>query len=533
MKRVVIYLVITLGLVLTLSIFSCKGKESSPKEEVKNRQLPNIIYVLADDLGYGDIQAFNSEGKIKTPHLNRLAEEGMRFTDAHTSSAVCTPTRYGILTGRYNWRSPLKNGVLTGTSEALIPNDRETVASLLKRNGYHTAYIGKWHLGWNWAKKDAVKGLGPGWNDTDYENIDFEAPITNSPNDLGFNYAYGHSGSLDMAPYVYVENEKVTAQPNRVTVNKSKYGWWRKGPTGADFEHEQVTPHFFEKSYQYIQEQAKSEQPFFLYLPLPSPHTPVLPTEEWQGKSGMNPYADFMMMIDDYMGQLVQVIKEAGIEKNTLIVFTSDNGCSPQADFEVLAEYGHDPSSIYRGHKADIYEGGHRVPFIVKWPALIKAGSVSDKTICTTDFMATCAAIVEENLLDSAAEDSFSMLPLLKDSNTDGYKREVTIHHSINGSFAIRKGKWKLIFCAGSGGWSYPKPNSKDIDALPEFQLYDLEKDPSETTNLVGSEAKVVNELKSLMVSAIENGRTTPGVNQQNDAPMNGKKWKQIEIFNK
>ncbi|UNY97452.1 arylsulfatase [Zhouia spongiae] len=532
MKRAAVYLVITLVAVFVLWLVSCKSETKENTGTEKAEELPNIIYVLADDLGYGDLQAFNPNGKILTPHLDQLASEGMMFTDAHTSSAVCTPTRYGILTGRYNWRSPLKSGVLTGTSEALIPNNRATVASLLKKKGYTTAYIGKWHLGWNWARKDSLKGLGPGWNDTDYDNIDFTASVSNSPNDLGFDYAYGHSGSLDMAPYVYVENEQVTAQPDRVTVDTSKYGWWRKGPTGADFHHDDVTPNFFRKTFKYIRQQAKKEQPFFLYLPLPSPHTPVLPTKEWQGKSGMNPYADFMMMIDDYMGQLAKAIREAGIEENTLVVFTSDNGCSPQADFELLAKYGHNPGYVYRGHKADIYEGGHRVPFIVKWPGVIKPGTVSDATICTTDFFATCSDIININLTNNGGEDSFSMYPLFKDPNTTEYKRDFTVHHSINGSFAIRKGRWKLIFCSGSGGWSYPKPNTGDVEGLPDYQLYDIISDPSEKNNVIEKYPEVVNELESLMAAAVKNGRTTPGTQQENDAPMNGKAWKQIEIFN-
>lgn len=263
---------------------------------------PNIIYVLADDLGYGDIASFNKNSKIKTPNIDRLAAEGMRFMDAHTSSSVCTPTRYGILTGRYNWRSTLKNGVLTGKSKALIPRTRSTVASILKKQGYQTAFIGKWHLGWDWALKDSTEFGGEGWDATDFDQIDFSKPITNSPNELGFDYAYGHSGSLDMAPYVYVENGKVTALPDTMTVNTGKYSWWREGPTAKDFIHEEVTPHFFEKGITYVQEQAKTKQPFFLYLALPSPHTPILPAPEWHGKSGLNPYGDFVMMIDDYFG---------------------------------------------------------------------------------------------------------------------------------------------------------------------------------------------------------------------------------------
>ena len=375
--------------VLLLSACNAQKKESTA-EAVK---LPNIIYVLADDLGYGDIASFNPNGKIKTPNLDLLAAEGMRFTDAHSSSAVCTPTRYGILTGRYNWRSGLKSGVLTGKSRALIPSARSTVASMLKKAGYQTAFIGKWHLGWDWGLKDSRSFGGEGWNAKDFDGLDFTKPVTNTPNDLGFDYAYGHSGSLDMAPYVYVENGAITSEVDHVTENKEKYTWWRKGPTARDFIHEDVTPNFFRRSINFIKEQQDKDTPFYLYLALPSPHTPILATAEWQGKSGLNPYADFVMMIDDYMGQLVQTLKNEGIEENTLVIFTSDNGCSPEADFEILGSKGHDPSYVYRGHKADIYEGGHRVPFVAKWPAQITPGTTSEKTICTTDFYATCAEI--------------------------------------------------------------------------------------------------------------------------------------------
>ena len=513
-----------------LCLVGCNLAEKEKESPVE--EFPNIIYVLADDLGYGDISSFNPEGKINTPHIDSLAVTGMKFTDAHTSSAVCTPTRYGILTGRYNWRSGLKSGVLTGKSKALIPNKRLTVASMLKEAGYRTAFIGKWHLGWDWALRDSSDFGGEGWDFGDFEGIDFSKRVSNTPNDLGFDYAYGHSGSLDMAPYVYVENGKITGNVNQVTENTDKYTWWRKGPTASDFKHEDVTPNFFRKSIAYIKESKKNTAPFFLYLALPSPHTPILPTEDWQGKSGLNPYADFVTMIDDYMGQLELAIKEAGIEDNTLVIFTSDNGCSPEADFELLGNKGHDPSYIYRGHKADIFEGGHRVPFLAKWPAKIEAGTISESTICTTDLMATCAEIVDVQLGDEVGEDSFSILPLLEGSTIENYEREATVHHSINGSFAIRKEQWKLIFAPGSGGWSDPKPNSAALDKLPKFQLYDLDKDPSETRNLYLEQPQVVAQLKQLMTQYIREGRSRPGTEQTNDAPLYGnKEWPQISDF--
>ncbi len=517
MKKIIL---IASGLSIFLFSLGCS-------EDRSRLNYPNIIYVLADDLGYGDLSSYNEKSKIHTPNLDNMAAAGIRFIDAHTSSSVCTPTRYGILTGRYNWRSKLKSGVLTGKSKSLIPSSRPTVASILQRHGYYTAFIGKWHLGWDWALKDTKEFGGDGWDAADFSQIDFSKPVKNSPNDLGFTYAYGHSGSLDMAPYVYVENNLITMVPDTITVNKGKYSWWREGPTSSDFIHEDVTPNFFRRAISLIKRRSGKESPFFLYLALPSPHTPILPTSEWQDKSKLNPYGDFVMMIDDYMGQLMDVVKTEGIEANTLIIFTSDNGCSPAAKIDELIEKGHHPSYIFRGHKADIFEGGHRVPFIARWPDKIAKGLISGETICTTDFMATCADIVGYSLLDNEGEDSYSILPLLEQKSSENPKREATVHHSINGSFAIRKGEWKLIMCPGSGGWSFPKPNDKlSIASLPEIQLYNLKSDPGETKNIQDTNRAVVNELKSLLIKYITEGRSTPGIRQKNDPAE--KEWKQI-----
>lgn len=484
---------------------SCVGKS-------EGGSYPNIIYILADDLGIGDIGAFNPDGKIPTPHIDKLASQGMIFSDAHTSSSVCTPTRYGILTGRYNWRSTLKSSVLWGESPALIHKKRTTVASILKDAGYHTAFIGKWHLGWDWGFDANGK-------------INFSLPVENNPNDNGFDYAYGHVASLDIPPYVYVENGQSTAIPVDSTVNEDPYGWWRKGATAPDFIHADATPNFFNRGMKYIEERAATGQPFFLYLPLPSPHTPILPSEEWQGKSGLNPYADFVMMIDDYMGQLLATIKKAGIEKNTLLIFTSDNGCSPAANIKELTRKGHFPSAGFRGYKADIFEGGHRVPFIVRWPGVVKAGSKNNEVICTTDLMATCAAVVGYKLKANEGEDSYNMLPLLKNEPVTHSLREATVHHSINGSFAIRQGDWKLIMCPGSGGWSAPLPGEKETALLPPVQLYNLRSDPGEKKNLQAEFPDKVDEMKQLLTKYIVDGRSTPGEKQLNDGE---RVWKEL-----
>ena len=505
---------------LILIFSSCSSQE--PKEE----KLPNVIVILADDLGYGDIGAFNPEGKIPTPHIDQLAAEGMKFTDAHTPSAVCTPTRYGFLTGRYNWRSRLKSGVLTGKSPALIEDERTTIADVMKNAGYHTAFLGKWHLGWNWGIKEGEESQGEGWEPQDFDAIDFSKTVMHTPNDLGFDYAYGHSGSLDMAPYVYVENGMATAIPDTVTVNTGTYSWWREGPTSPDFDHEKVTPNFFERSIQYIEENAKEEKPFFLYLALPSPHTPILPPAEWQGKSGLAPFGDFMMMIDDYVGQVNEAIKKAGIEENTLVIFTSDNGGSPAAGLDVMREKGHFSNYIYRGHKADAFEGGHRVPFIAKWPAKIQAGTSRDQTICLTDMMATSAEITGYSLKDNEGEDSYSLLGLFDAEKQVDKFREATVHHSINGSFAIRQGEWKLIMAKGSGGWSFPKPGDPAEAELPDVQLYNLKYDPAESQNVFAANPDKVASMKALLIKYIKEGRSTPGAPQQND-PIEGE-WKQI-----
>ncbi len=515
----------------------------------KDAKKPNVIYILADDWGYGDISILNSQSKIKTPNTDNLARQGIYFTDAHSSSAVCTPTRYGVLTGRYNWRSNIKKGVLGGYSKNLIEPSRTTIAEFLKENGYNTAYIGKWHLGWDWQTTDgknprqykAKKGqkdfsFPKDKNGKDlYDNVDYSKKVLNGPTTHGFDYSYGHCGSLDMAPYVYIENDVPTAIPNRITFSKNKYGkgsWWRLGPTGSDFKHTDVLPNFTRRSVKYIQEQAKNDKPFFLYMPIPAPHTPILPTKEFQGKSGVGNYGDFVMQVDDTIGRVMKAVKDAGISENTIIVVTSDNGCSPAADIKGLQKQGHYPSYIYRGHKADIFEGGHRIPFIVKWPAKIKASSVSNDTVCLTDFYATMADVLGKKLADNMAEDSVSVLADLEGKATKPV-REAIVHHSIQGKYSIRQGNWKLNFCPGSGGWSYPRPgrNNDVIKTLPKVQLYNLKVDPAERNNLQAQNPAKVKELTKLMIKYIEDGRSTPGKSQKN--AKHGKMWNGIkEIYN-
>ena len=499
------------GLLLSLgSMAVLSGCAQQPQEQKK----PNIVFIFADDMGYGDVSAFNENSKIQTTNIDRIANEGVAFTDAHSSSSVSTPSRYSLLTGRYNWRSDLKSGVLMGYNKALIAPDRRTIASVLRDQGYQTACIGKWHLGWDWNNIEAGK-----------DSVDFSKPITNGPTTRGFDYFYGIIASLDMAPYVYVENDMPTALPDRETVNDGmKY--WRKGPTASDFDHEQTLPNFINRAVDYIHDKSKDDKPFYLYLPLPAPHTPILPIKEYQGKSGLNPYGDFVLMVDDMVGKVMNALKEAGVDDNTILVFSTDNGCSPQAKFDELQEKGHYPSYIYRGHKADLFDGGHRIPCAVRWPAKIKPHTVN-QTVCLTDFFATFATIADYQLKDSEGEDSYNILPLLLNEKEGDVIREATVHHSINGDFTIRKGKWKLLLSPSSGGWSFPKPGTDDevIETLPLIQLYNMKTDPAEKNNVYAEHPEVVKELKDLMIKYVKEGRSTPGAPQKNDGP---EVWKQL-----
>ena len=484
---------------------------------------PNFLFILCDDLGYGDIACLNPAGKIPTPNVDRLARDGVIFTDAHTSSSVCTPTRYGVMTGRYNWRSKLQKGVLGGLSPRLIEPGRLTVASMLQQQGYHTACIGKWHLGMDWT-------LHPGKQVSELNietreqafSADFSKPASNGPNTVGFDYYFGISASLDMVPYAFLENGRVTAQPTEdrgllMFHGDDKGRHSREGPAAPGFNGYDVLPTLTDKAIAYFGEraaEAKAGKPFFLYLPYASPHTPILPNPEWRGKSGLNAYADFVMQQDHEVGRLLQALDQHGLSDNTFIVFTSDNGCSPSARYEELLPKGHNPSGQFRGHKADIYEGGHRVPFLVRWPAKVKGGQTTTQLTCLTDFMATAAAITGAKLPEDAAEDSFSFLPALTGSG-EGIVRRSLVHHSIGGFFAIREGKWKLALCPGSGGWSEPRPGKEAKDA-PAIQLFDLESDIGERRNVQADHKDIVSCLQMKLEEMVANGRSTPGAHQQN-----------------
>ncbi|MBN1481616.1 hypothetical protein EH223_04565 [candidate division KSB1 bacterium] len=438
---------------------------------------PNIIFILADDLGYGDLSCLNPDAKISTPNMDRLAREGIYFTDAHSGAAVCTPTRYGILTGRYCWRSRLKAGVLWGYSPLLVEKGRMTVAAMLKKHGYRTACVGKWHL-----------GLG------DEEKTDYTRPLASGPHTVGFDYFFGIPASLDMIPYVYVENDRVVEQPTDTVAEVRDGGvFWRGGPIVPNFQFEQVLPTLTEKALSFINDCARTpEQPFFLYFPLTAPHTPWVPTKDFLGASNAGLYGDFVAQVDWTVGQILKKLDEHHLANNTLVILTSDNGSDERY---IGAQYGHDANYIFRGQKSDVWDGGHRVPFLARWPKRIKAHSRSDESICLTDFMSTVAAVVGEALPDTAAEDSYNILPVLEGRAGSTSVREAIVHHSVNGMFAIRQGDWKLIYCKGSGGWSLAED---DASQEAPWQLYNLQDDISEQKNLYFTHPEVVKRLDNL-----------------------------------
>jgi len=480
------------GISMLLTSCNNKGPGAASTDE-----MPNIIFILADDMGYGDIGALNSESRIETPHLDRLASEGISFSDAHTNSAVCTPTRYGILTGRYCFRSRLKSSVLYGYSPSLIEPGRTTLASLLKEQGYNTACIGKWHLGLGWQKRDSAMPLfvkRDNWEIDLITNCDYSKAVSSGPNSLGFDYSYILPGSLDMAPYVYVRDHHVHAPVTAVleAVDSERGVFYRQGEMAEGFDIHQTLDHFTDKAVDYISEASKKDSSFFLYFPLTAPHTPWLPSEQFRGKSGAGVYGDFVMHVDYVVGRILGSIDQAGISENTIVVFTSDNGSHWTP--EDLEKWSHRANHHFAGMKSDVWEGGHRVPFLVRWPGRVEAGSRSDQLICTTDWLATSAAISGYTLTDSEGEDSYSILPALLGEQEGLSGRRSVIHHSLPGEFAIREGGWKYIDCRGSGGWSSPGKNSD-----PAGQLYNMEIDPEELHNLYDEMPGKVKALKLLL----------------------------------
>lgn len=500
---------------LLLSAVSCGYSGEKAK--------PNIVVLYADDLGYGDVKCYNPErGLIPTPHIDRLATQGMRFTDGHSSSGVCSPSRYTILTGRYHWRSRLQGGIVGLWGAPLITPDRMTIGSLAQKQGYRTACVGKWHLGWNWPIPPAQKKL---FRTTGYRGkkdltatdehraawrAAFSQPIPGGPTAVGFHEYFG-TDVPNWPPYCFIENDRTVGIPSEYGAPELfiKNQASQQGPALEGWTLEPVLPALGDRAAAFIKREAKTLKPFLLFLPFTSPHTPLSVNEEWKGKSGLNLYADFVMETDAIVGQVLQALETSGAAKDTLVIFTSDNGCAPYIGVTDLEKRGHYPSGSLRGYKADAWEGGHRVPFIVRWPGVVKPGTVNDQLVHQADLLATFAEVLETKLPANAGEDSFSLLPLLRGG--DRPVRETSVSCSISGVPSLRLGDLKYIAAPGSGGWG------KGGDQSQPVQLYDLARDIGETKNLATSDAKRLKQMQARLEKLITQGRSNPGKPQGND----------------
>jgi arylsulfatase A-like enzyme len=490
---------------------------------------PNVLLILADDLGYGDVSCYNPErGKLATPNLDKLAAEGMRFTDAHSSSGVCSPSRYALLTGRYHWRSRLQRGIVGYLGEPLIAPDRLTLASLLKKHGYHTACIGKWHLGWEWdATPEQRALLAPGRGESPpvteahlqaWREV-YSKRIGGGPTTRGFDEYFG-TDVPNWPPYCFIENDRTVGIPEEFLPEPLLQNHLASigGPALKGWRLEDILPALTRRACDYISRRAQTGEPFFLYLPLTTPHTPLAVNEEWRGKSGLNNRAaDLILETDAAVGRVLAALEESGAAANTLVIFSSDNGFAPYVGAKDLEAQGHFPSGPLRGYKSDAWEGGHRVPFIVRWPKVVRPGTVNNQLVHQADVMKTLAEIVGHELPENAGEDSFSLLPLLR--GEDKPVREHAISHSAIGVAALRRGPWKLIAGpeqgAGKGG--------KAVG--PRGQLYHLEEDLGEKNNLFEQKPEMAAEMLALMAKLVEEGRSTPGRRQANDVPV---QWRRM-----
>ena len=514
-----------LGATVILALFVCRVSavsrlyaEDSPAPAAK----PNFVVVLADDLGYGDVSCYNPQSRIPTPHVDRLAAEGMRFTDAHTPSAVCTPTRYGLLTGRYCWRTRLKYRVLDGFDPPLIEPGQVTVASLLKKQGYATAAIGKWHLGMQWTDTNGnpvpavpLERTGPPRSGSD---VDYTRPLGGGPLAVGFDHYFGISASLNMSPFCYIQDDRVLhlpvlAQPR---MRDASFMAVDEGVRSPDFTIHGVMPRLAGEAIAFLEQRAtEPAKPFFLYTALSSPHLPVVVNDEYRGRSQAGDYGDFVVETDAFLGAVLETLDRTGLGDNTLVLFTSDNGGlfhyweAKEADdvkhyriggrAALIREFGHQGNGPLRGTKADIWEGGHRVPFVVRWPGKTPAGTVSKELVELTDLLATAAAITGVDLPPGAGPDSRSILPALLNEEPAQPVREYAVHHSYRGVFAIRQGPWKLIPARGSGGFSRPRQLDPAEEGGPPGQLYNLQSDPAETSNVYDQHPDVVKRLSELL----------------------------------
>jgi arylsulfatase A len=511
---------------LLATIVVCCSSALAVALDAGPREKPNILIILADDLGYGDVQCYNPQrGKIPTPHIDRLAAGGMRFTDGHSSAGGCTPSRYALLTGRHDVRNRMEGvGIFTSFGgPPLIPPERLTIASFAKQHGYRTACIGKWHVGWNWPINKAERGLlgiRTVWEMGDdyqtpsvtpeqlaaWKNI-FSRPIGGGPTALGFDTFYG----IDMPgwpPFCFIDDDRPIGIPSKFLSAKDLERdvslAASQGPAIAGWDFVSVLPDMEKQACESIAELAGSNQPFLMYLPLPSPHHPWAVGTEWRGKSGLGTYADWVMQTDAAVGKVLAALESSGAAGNTLVFFSSDNGFSGTSATE-LTKQGHYSSGPFRGLKGSPYEGGHRVPFIVRWPGVVQPGSVCGQLAQQTDMLATMADILGAKVPDNAGEDSVSLLPLFK--GTEKPVREHAINSSGQGAYALRQRGWKLIV-------------DTEEKLKTKVQLYNLDEDLAEKHDLVSREPGRVAEMQALLERIVFDGRSTPGPKQPNDGKL-------------
>ena len=489
---------------LTAAVFAVPGSfEIAESSKAPRRKFPNIVYIMADDLGYGDVGCYNPQSKIPTPNIDAFAKTAVTFTNVHSPSAVCTPTRYGVLTGRYCWRTRLKKGVLDGFSQPLFEKNRLTLPGVLQRNGYNTACIGKWHLGIDWQTRDGK----PAESFDDWQRVDFKKRARDCPNEHGFDYSFitAACSTVD-PPYVFIENGRCTAEPTDWMERTGRVTYFasREGPKVPGWSNEDVDTTYVKKTRQFM-ERHKTEhkdKPFFIYLPLSAPHAPWQPPDFIQGKSDEGPRGDLVALVDWCVGQVLDDLDRLGLSENTIVIFTSDNG--PR-----VGGNGHKSAGNLRGYKSNIWEGGHRVPFIARRPGVIKAGGECDELMCLTDLMATFTALVGDKLPDNAGEDSFNMLHIFNGDTSQKPVRDSVVSHSSKGVFSIQHKNWKLIFdTKGSGGWV--GENDRNIKPGSDGQLYDIKKDPYETNDLWDQRPDVVEELKELLNMYKKQGYSRP-----------------------
>ena len=488
-----------------------------PAEAGTESKHPNVLILYADDLGFGDLQCYHPESKIPTPNLDKLASEGMRFLDGHSSSGICTPSRYALLTGRHHWRKFY--GIVNAFGDSVFSPQSLTMPEMLQEKGYRTAVIGKWHLGWNWAaiRKPDAQQIGEGrrksWGP---EAFDWSKSVPNGPLDHGFDHYFGDT-VINFPPYAWIEDDKLVKAPTVLMDTsrwkKIKEGGWecRPGPMTDDWDPYENIPTTTAKGVEYIKKQKGSEKPFFLYFAFPSPHAPIIPNDEFDGKSEAGPYGDFVYETDDACGRLLRALEESGQADNTVVIFTADNGPEKYA-YARDEKFGHWSAHPLRGLKRDIYEGGHHVPFIVKWPGVTEGGSVSNALVSQIDIMATVAGAVGSELPKDAAEDSHDMMPVLK--GEDVAIRTSHIHNTREESWAIRVGDWLLV--VGKNGYhskvdpkweerrGYPADNEADVE------LYNLAKDIGQKNDLAGKHPDKVAELKKLLTTIREQGHSAP-----------------------